>query len=236
MVIIKKRILIVEDNHGLRILIRKILEKADYETEEASNGSEAIRILSKHDDIGLILLDIMMPVMNGIEFLEKSKHLKSQLGFKTCMLSAKEQDRDVKDCLLKGADDYIIKPMDQDLLLEKVKILIEGTGNYKFASISARLTGKILRLESSINIKIIAITESELMFITPLELPYGAKVQLESERLNIAFEKKIPLLLRVYKSEKNGKNFMTRASFIGLKEETYKRIRSITTSGRALDE
>jgi DNA-binding response OmpR family regulator len=233
-----KRILIVEDNDGLRILTNKILETAKYEVVEARNGVEAIKILSMYDDIGLILLDIMMPRMNGVEFLEKIQELKADQGFKVCMLSAKEQDKDVKSCLVKGADDYIIKPMDRDLLLEKVKILLDNIGNYKFASIVAKLSGKVLRLESSIDVKIVAISENEIKFLTPLEIPCGAKVQLDSEKLNLVLGKNRPLLLRVYKSEseRNGKGFVSRGSFIGLTEETYKRIRSITTRGEDLDE
>lgn len=113
---------------------------------------------------------------------------------------------------------------------------MDGFGSYEFASIAAKLDGKILRLNSAIDITVTSLSECELTFSSPMEIPIDAKIQIESERLKHIFEISGPLILRVYKSEREGKSFTCRASFVGLKDDNYKKIRAVTIKGEALNE
>lgn len=122
------KILVIEDSNALRIIAKKMLENANYEVLEASNGSDGLKIISMFNDIKLVFLDVMMPTMGGEEFLERIKTIKSEMGFKICMLTSKDLYLDVKKFLIKGADDYIVKPLDKDVFIEKAKILTQGIG------------------------------------------------------------------------------------------------------------
>lgn len=230
------KVLVVEDTLTLRVITKKMLEAAGYEVHEASNGEEGLRMLSMFTDIKLVFLDVMMPKMDGEEFLKRTIELKKELGFKICMLTAKEQDQDVKEFLVKGADDYLIKPIDRDLILEKAKILTQGIGNYMFASIVTKFEAKILRVNSFIDVFITNMSESEIKFTSTVDLPIGAKIQLQCDQLGLIIGSMKPVVLRIYQCERSGRDFNCRASFVGLREETCKKIRSVTTRGEALDE
>lgn len=223
------RILVVEDNKALRIIAKRMLENSNYDVLEASNGEEGLKIISMFNDVKLVFLDVMMPQMGGEEFLERIKTVKSEMGFKICMLTSKDLYSDVKKFLIKGADDYIVKPLDQDIFIEKAKILTQGIGQKKFASVETKFHAKILRIESVIEIFITNMSESEIKFKSNIVLPIGAKILVESKDLSLIFLNNNPILMRIYSCEKNGKDFIVFANFIGLNEINSKRIRSVTT-------
>jgi DNA-binding response OmpR family regulator len=116
----KKKILIVEDEEGLRLLYEEELKSEGYEVITARNGREAIEKLeqSKPD---LIILDIVMPVMNGMETLGRilGKDKKIPIILNSSYPSYKE------DFMSWAADAYITKSVDLDELKEKVKELLE---------------------------------------------------------------------------------------------------------------
>lgn len=113
------KILIVDDAALMRIMLRNILAKAGHQViGEASNGVEALGLLKvKKPD--LIMLDITMPEMDGIATLEKIKVLNQTA--KVIMCSALGQENIVKSAIKLGAEDFIIKPFDEERILEAIK-------------------------------------------------------------------------------------------------------------------
>ncbi len=110
-----KTILIVEDDNDIHNLIKKILEKEHYKIVDAYSGTEAILILEK-GNIDLILLDLMLPGLNGEEIIKKVKNIP------IIVISAKISSEDKVDVLLNGANDYITKPFNSEELLARVKV------------------------------------------------------------------------------------------------------------------
>lgn len=117
----RQRILIVDDNDDIRNLIVLTLKSAQYEVFSASNGDDALSLI-KEEEPDLILLDVMMPNMSGIEVLAqiRSSKKKKISGALVMMISAKSQVADIDVALEAGADDYIVKPFRPQHLLEKV--------------------------------------------------------------------------------------------------------------------
>lgn len=113
----KERILIVDDEKEIRDLIDIYLKGEGYETIKAENGEEALNIL-KANDIDLIILDIMMPKVNGIEACLK---IREEKEMPIIMLSAKSEDMDKILGLNTGADDYLTKPFNPLELVARVK-------------------------------------------------------------------------------------------------------------------
>lgn len=113
----KERILIVDDEKEIRDLIDIYLKGEGYETIKAENGEEALHIL-KANDIDLIILDIMMPKVNGIEACLK---IREEKEMPIIMLSAKSEDMDKILGLNTGADDYLTKPFNPLELVARVK-------------------------------------------------------------------------------------------------------------------
>ena len=113
----KERILIVDDEKEIRDLIDIYLKGEGYETLKAENGEEALGILD-NNEIDLIILDIMMPKLNGIEACLK---IREQREMPIIMLSAKSEDIDKILGLNTGADDYLTKPFNPLELVARVK-------------------------------------------------------------------------------------------------------------------
>jgi DNA-binding response OmpR family regulator/two-component sensor histidine kinase len=118
-----KTILIVEDNKDLREYLTFILSTY-YQVVPAENGKKAIAILSKGMNPNLIISDLMMPIMDGYEFLEVVKNNTNWSGLPFIMLTARAERQDKLKALRIGVDDYITKPFDADELLIRIENLL----------------------------------------------------------------------------------------------------------------
>ncbi|MCR6513303.1 MAG: response regulator transcription factor [Clostridium sp.] len=119
----KKSILIVEDETRIRMLIRDYLTREEFNIYEATNGEEALALFSKYK-IDLIVLDIMMPKMNGFEVLDKLREVST---VPVILLTAKSEEDDKLQGYELGADDYMTKPFSPKILVAKIKALLKRT-------------------------------------------------------------------------------------------------------------
>ncbi|APF23399.1 MULTISPECIES: response regulator transcription factor [Clostridium] len=117
----KKSILIVEDELRIRFLLRDYLTKDDFNVFEASNGEEGLFVFSTQK-IDLVILDIMMPIMDGMTMLEKLREVST---VPVILLTAKSEEDDKLQGYDYGADDYITKPFSPKVLIAKVKALLK---------------------------------------------------------------------------------------------------------------
>lgn len=114
-----KKVLIAEDEAAIREIIAITLKRAGYEVTEACDGQEAIDIYnSKNGAFDVVLLDIMMPNVDGLEVCKTLRNQSSTVGI--IMLTAKTQEMDKVSGLLMGADDYITKPFSPSELMARV--------------------------------------------------------------------------------------------------------------------
>ena len=119
-----KSILIVEDETRIRFLLRDYFAREkNFTIYEAENGLEALNIF-KEKKIDLIILDIMMPVMDGLTALEKIREVST---VPVILLTAKGQEEDKLQGYDYGADDYMTKPFSPNVLVAKVKALLKRT-------------------------------------------------------------------------------------------------------------
>lgn len=121
-----KTILIIDDMKPIRDILWFSLKREGYKPVLAESGQRGLQILfDEKQPVNLVILDVMMPKMNGFEVLEKirtNNHLASKVP--VIMLTAKAQKEDVLRGIQKGADDYILKPYTFPDLLAKIKNLI----------------------------------------------------------------------------------------------------------------
>jgi two-component system KDP operon response regulator KdpE len=116
----QRTILVVDDDNGLRELIRINLEHEGYGVIQAANGLQCVTAVREHRP-DMVILDVMMPEMDGLEACGKVREF-SQLPI--LMLTAKVQSDDVITGLDKGADDYLIKPFNMDELSARIRALL----------------------------------------------------------------------------------------------------------------
>lgn len=119
------KILIVEDEEAIRKFVRINLEKAGFEVVEAESGEEGIRFLQS-SDIDIVVLDIMLPGIDGFETAKILRRDFPALGI--IMLTAKSQDVDKIKGLESGTDDYMVKPFNPKELVLRIKSLLRRLG------------------------------------------------------------------------------------------------------------
>lgn len=115
------KILIVEDNENLQKLYSAILRGSGYTTLTAGNGEEALEVLGR-EHVDLMILDVMMPVMDGYELTDVLRQGGSEMPI--LMITAKSEREDKRTGFLVGIDDYMTKPVDEEEMLLRIKALL----------------------------------------------------------------------------------------------------------------
>lgn len=117
------KILVVDDEENIRALVRFNLEKAGYQIMEASNGKNALEIIAE-DRPDLIILDLMLPVIDGLDVCRKLKGSLITSAIPIIMLTAKSDEVDRVIGLELGADDYLTKPFGPRELIARIKAVL----------------------------------------------------------------------------------------------------------------
>ena len=116
-----KKVLILEDEVNIRSFVVINLKRAGYDVIEAATGQEALDMLEKYPDIGVAILDIMLPDIDGFEVCRRIRAGRKQIG--VIMLTARTQEMDKITGLMTGADDYVTKPFSPAELTARIDAL-----------------------------------------------------------------------------------------------------------------
>lgn len=119
----KKRILVVDDDPTVLVLVSKVLENLGYETAEASNGKEALSFI-KENIVHLVILDQMMPKMDGIKTCALIKSDKRFRHIPVIIFTASAEEHDRRMSQQVGADAYCNKPLNVSTLTQKIRELL----------------------------------------------------------------------------------------------------------------
>lgn len=120
----KLKILVVDDEARMRKLVKDFLLRQDYEVLEAGDGEEALKVFYENKDIAVIILDIMMPKMNGWEVC---KEIRDSSKVPIIMLTAKGDESDELMGFNLGVDEYVTKPFSPKILVARVGAIIRRT-------------------------------------------------------------------------------------------------------------
>lgn len=115
------QILVVDDDKNTRLLLKAVLQAENYTVFTAENGEDAVNVMDK-EHIDLVVLDIMMPQMDGYEFTKTLRESDNNLPI--LMVSAKQLPADKQKGFLVGTDDYMTKPIDEVEMLLRIKALL----------------------------------------------------------------------------------------------------------------
>ncbi len=115
------KILVVDDDKNIRKLMRVVLENEGFTVIEANDGEKALSIMDK-EIVDVIIVDIMMPNMNGYEFTKNVRLINSKIPI--LMISAKQLAEDRKKGFLAGIDDFMLKPLDTEELVLRLRALM----------------------------------------------------------------------------------------------------------------
>ena len=124
----KIRILVVDDEPDIRQVVRLMLEAKGYEVFTATNGDEAVSCMAEKQDMDLVIMDIMMPGISGVEACRRIREIST---VPVLFLTARTQDGDKVDAYSSGGDDYLGKPFSRAELLAKVSSLVRRYRDYR---------------------------------------------------------------------------------------------------------
>ena len=172
-----KKILIVEDDMSIHKILEEMLEQEKYKILNAYSGTEALMILEK-EDVDLILLDLMLPGLNGEEIIKKIKDIP------IIVLSAKVSTEDKVNCLLSGANDYLTKPFEKNELLARIEVQLrtkkDKNSDYSFKDLKLLKDNYILKIKD----KEINLTKTEYAILKQLFV-YQNQVVSKSKLLDL---------------------------------------------------
>jgi two-component system chemotaxis response regulator CheY len=117
------RALVIDDSRAVRIIIGNILREIGMEVLEAANGLEALEQLKRSPDLELLLVDWNMPEMDGFDFLRAVRAQRAYDQVRILMVTSEVQGEQVTRALGAGANDYLMKPFDKDMLVAKLSLL-----------------------------------------------------------------------------------------------------------------
>lgn len=189
----KIRILVADDEPDIRNILRILLENNGYSVLEAGSGLAAVETVQRQQDIDLILMDIMMPQLDGVE---ASRRIRALTPAPILFLTAKTQERDMLEAYQAGGDDYLGKPFSKAELMMKVESLLRRYRVYK-----GKVTGTVLRQNIVLdaesrrvlkNGEPMDLTETEFAIVQYLAENRGRVVSVESIYENVWHEKYMP--------------------------------------------
>ena len=122
--LVGRKVLIVDDDARSVFALTSALEACEIEVLRAENGREGIEMLERHPDVNVVLMDIMMPEMDGYETLRAVRGIERFKNLPIIALTAKAMKADRDKCIEAGASDYIAKPLDIDQLLSMLRVWI----------------------------------------------------------------------------------------------------------------
>ncbi|MBQ49924.1 MAG: two-component system response regulator [Zetaproteobacteria bacterium] len=120
------KILVVEDAESIRVLITIYLNDSGHEIIEARDGKQGLKILNENHDIDVILSDIHMPVMDGIEMLNNIKADNKLNKIPVIMITTETSGAAVDACREGGAKGFVVKPFEQDKLVQLIERVVGG--------------------------------------------------------------------------------------------------------------
>ena len=130
----KGRILIIDDEKDVRDILKMQLESAKYDIIEAENGEEGIRLMKEGSNllrVGLIICDIRMPKVNGVEAIQ---YIRENAPSKPILVVTGYPDNEMAVSLVKkGVRDYLVKPVRKDQLLKKVEAILNSAHDFDYA-------------------------------------------------------------------------------------------------------
>lgn len=120
------KLLIIEDEVHIQKLIQMVLEKSEFSVLIASNGEEGLRLLMENPDVEVVLLDILMPGIDGLKVLRSIRENSQTKQLPVIMLTALAQENVVLQGIKLGANDYIRKPFHPLELVDRIKKVVEN--------------------------------------------------------------------------------------------------------------
>ena len=193
----KLRVLVVDDDPAILRLLRVYLHRADLEVLSAETAVDALRLINSGTSLDCIITDAILPSINGFELVRAIRNQENQIRIPILMLTRKAERESIQRAIDAGADDYIVKPIDESVLIDKINQNLQRSDRPK-QTVALALSGTP---EASCSIaleaELVSISETDFWIrlpftgnttrtnLGPIDLPILRKLGIELPRLRL---------------------------------------------------
>jgi len=230
------KVLVADDVKTMRDLIKQILESDGHEVEEVSTGKGVIQLLSEENHYDLVLLDIGMPDLNGIETMKKIAEIGGEAP-KVCFVTGEKDQKTVLQALKAGGSDFIVKPIDIVVFKDKMSKLIGGSQD-PIVKVKTNLKAEIPEFPVPVDLTITELSELGFTLVSSITFKEKSNINVTSETITslMGEEFKFPCLVQsVFERKKTG-NFELQCNFVGLHDNHRQKIRQLTMRGGEIND
>ncbi len=218
------RLLIVDDDKDILRMADRVLTKAGHQVAAVDNALEAIDLLQA-EDFDVLISDANMPRYSGFELVQTIRANPKHQNLSVAMLTGLRERKDVEKAVRAGVDDYIVKPLDPLLLVQKVGSLLERRQPSQKPEIRFSSESAMAKAELAFPVQIESVSELGLVILTGLPLQAGHTIDLTSAFFSQLGDKVPPLkVLKVGPSERPGVS-RVEVIFLGASESLLQKIR-----------
>ncbi|MFH0910789.1 MAG: response regulator [Planctomycetota bacterium] len=215
-------VLIIDDDKAARSLLAQYLKAGHFEVIQASDGPSGLKLYEENQHVALILLDWMLPGMQGPDVL--AELMKQPGAPPVLMLTGNTRHENVVSALKAGALDYVVKPSKEEEILFKIQNILKWEGSEKRRRRSAER--RTLPLTGSIAFTVSEVGETSLSFQSTFSLPPGSNVFLECPHMaqKLGVRSTHHFIIEIVESEGKGNNFTLSGRLVGCPPELLSRI------------
>jgi DNA-binding response OmpR family regulator len=218
------RLLIVDDDPDILRMAEKILVHAGHEVKVAENALKAIDLLGS-GPFDVMVSDANMPLYSGFELVQTVRSNPKYQGMAVAMLTGLRERKDVEKALKVGVDDYIVKPLDPMLLVQKVASLLDGRQPATKPEIKLPLDSAAAKGHIFAGVQVESISELGVVIRTQLPLKAGQAVDLQAAFFEQLGDKIPPLKVLTVEPAEKAEWFRAQLVFLGAPESLLQKIR-----------
>lgn len=230
------KIVVADDVPMMCQLAAAILKNAGHTVFEVHSGNELIKKIADDEEIELALIDIGMPDLNGIAAAKKLRSEWNSEQLKICFVSGNRDKKTVVEALKNGGNDYIMKPIDPEILISKVRNLLGINDSTEFASIEAAVKAEVLGTPFKVFVQIIKISEVKISIVSSFELTEASMIDLQSPKLDNLFEEKTTLKCKVSSSSQKKEVFTADCEFVAMTDSTRDKLRALVIKAQKVSD
>ena len=230
------KVLVVDDAADMRLVISRALKEAGFPYEEARTGEEGIAKLVGDYDIKLVLLDLLLPDIDGITFLKRTIDTRLERDLRVCIISGKRDRATVADAIQNGANDYVVKPIYPEALIAKIRSLFKlGAATDQYNQIVTNLKAKLHNTEVHPDLLINTVSEIGIALQSSASFEVNYQMALSCELLTNAIGLTSVFNCRVVSCAKQGfGKYTVMANFSGIGEDVSSKIRGLAIRGEKI--
>jgi len=228
---VSPRVLLVDDEAAVLRMVKTMLTRANYEVQTASSAAAGMKALAEQGPFNCVITDAVMPEMTGYDLVKMIRKHPDHSGVPVLMLTRKRHRQDVKKAVDAGVTDYVLKPIDEHLLLDKVELCLKKA-EAKRHIFECPINGKSSEAKLTFQPQIVALSESDFTLRSPVPIPNQMPFQFRAqlfEEIGIVSPMIKPMSMReVPEATPDGHElpYEIKLSFIGLPDADLRKIRA----------